>query len=209
MWVTLLGEPGAGKTTLGQHLEAAGIATYISGSALLDLYIGEEREGWERIKAEKDVGNRADPRFTHRLLEERIASIDAGEIVILDGFPKTNGEIERTEALLPGGAIDLALLLECLPAIRDQRISGRYRCGECSLVTSKELPAPCEHVVDGSNLVQREDDQPGAVERRRLHEPVERLAGPFEERSRLVQINSEGSPEEVFEAAVEVLRSSP
>ncbi len=209
MWITLLGEPGAGKTTLGQHLEVAGVATYISGSALLDRYIREERENWEQIKAKKDAGNRADPRFTHCLLKERIASIDAGEIVVLDGFPKTNGEIEMTEALLPAGSIDLALLLECLPAIRDERISGRYRCGECSLVTSKEMPAPCEHVANGAKLEQREDDKPGALKRRRLHEPVEKLAQPFEDRSRLVRINSEGAPEEVFEAAVGVLKHYP
>ena len=208
MWITLLGEPGVGKTTLGQHLEAAGIATYISGSALLERYISEKREGWEQIKVEKDAGNLADPDFTHRLLAERIASVDTNEFIVLDGFPKTSGEIERTEALLPAGSIDLALLLECLPAIRDLRVSRRCRCGECSLVTSRELPPPCEHVSDGLNLKQREDDKPGAMKRRRLHEPVEKLAKPFEESSRLVRINSEGTPEEVFEVAFEVLRSS-
>jgi adenylate kinase len=128
---------------------------------------------------------------------------------VLDGFPKTSREVGRTEALLTGGTIDLALLLDCVAAIRDERVSRRYRCGECSLVTSKELPAPCEHVVDGSNLEQRSDDKPEALQRRRLHEPVEKLAAPFEESSRLVKINSEGPPEEVFQAAVEVLRNFP
>ena len=156
----------------------------------------------------REPGNLADPDFTHRLLAERIASVDTNEFIVLDGFPKTSGEIERTEALLGAGSIDLALLLECLPAIRDLRVSRRCRCGECSLVTSRELPPPCEHVSDGLNLKQREDDKPGAMKRRRLHEPVEKLAKPFEESSRLVRINSEGTQEEVFEVAFEVLRSS-
>src|SRR6476469_7471518 len=180
MWITLLGEPGAGKTTLGQNLEAAGRAIYVSGSEVLSRHIAGRPAGWEKLRDAKKAGRRANPRLTHDLLKKEIASIPPGTVVLLDGFPKSASEVDLTEATLPSGAIDLAILLEARHAVRLQRISERQVCKKCNLVVSDGVDAPEVHASCDGELISRDDDHPEAVIHRHREDLTEPLAEHFE-----------------------------
>lgn len=191
MWITLLGEPGAGKTTLGKSLEAADRAIYISGSEVLNHHIAGRPPGWEKLRDDKKAGMRANPRLTHELLEEEIASIPPGTVVLLDGFPKSRSEVDLTEATLPSGRIDLAILLEARPAERLRRIKGRRICSKCDLVVGDDIEPPEIHSSCPGKFVNREDDQPEAVVHRHREDLTDPLAEYFETRGRLLRVDAE------------------
>lgn len=194
MWITLLGEPGAGKTTLGQSLEAAERAIYISGSEVLNRYIAGHPPGWKQLREEKKVGKRADPRLTHDLLEEEIASIPPGKVVLLDGFPKTRSEVDLTESALPSGAIDLAILLEARPAERLRRIKDRRVCPKCDLVVSDGVDIAEVHLSCEGEFIGREDDHHEAILHRQREDLTDPLGEYFEASGRLLRIDAERDP---------------
>jgi adenylate kinase len=212
MWITLLGEPGAGKTTLGQSLQVAGHAIYVSGSEVLNRHIDGRPPGWEKLRDDKKAGKRADPRLTHDLLKKEIASVAPGTVVLLDGFPKTISEVDLTEATLPGGAIDLALLLEARPAVRLRRIDERRVCKKCNLVVSHGADTSEVHASCDGELASREDDHREAILHRHREDLTDPLAEYFEARGRLLRIDAERDSTQVQSAvivAIESFRKNP
>lgn len=208
MWITLLGEPGAGKTTLGQGLEAAGRAIYVSGSQVLNRHIAGRPAGWENLRDAKKAGRRADPRLTHDLLKKEIASIPVGTVVLLDGFPKSASEVDLTEASLPSGAIDFAILLEARHAVRLRRISERRVCEKCNLVMSDGVDTAKVHTPCDGELISRDDDHREAVLHRHREDLTDPLAEYFEASGRLVRIDAERDPDQVRSAVVAAIESS-
>jgi adenylate kinase len=208
MWVTLLGEPGAGKTMLGQRLEANGVAAYISGSALLDGYIRDRGPCWEAIKAHKDAGGRAHPDFTHWLLRERLARLDGEMWAALDGFPKSADELARTEASLPGGRIELAILLDVPAAVRIDRVSRRRICNACGQVSTAVADSSCTQSACDGTLTARIDDRPEILAARLAQEPVELLAAGFRGDGRLHVVDASRSADHVYADVVDLLQSS-
>jgi adenylate kinase family enzyme len=201
LWVTLLGGPGAGKTTVGQALESGdyqqfGEVHYISGSRLLDDYIADARDDWQKIERDKAEGNLADQVFVHQLLGERIDSLTGNGVVALDGFPKSLAQVELTDERLPtAGGVDLAVFLDCDAVLRTARIVERLVCDKCNKVLAGEdhnAPATrrCSDGCDGE-LVRREDDDPRVLEHREAtSESVELLVRHFRDMGRLADIDA-------------------
>ncbi|HEY6763124.1 MAG TPA: nucleoside monophosphate kinase [Baekduia sp.] len=206
MRITLLGEPGSGKTTLGRRVEAEGLAVYLSGSRLLQTYIDARGAGWQELQAAKDGGNRADPAFTHRLLREALEGLPAGTSVVLDGFPKGLAELTRTENAL-GAPIDLAILLDCPTAIRSARIEHRVACPGCGAVATIAAASSAAHGPGcAATFMPRVDDHPQVVARREAQESIELLATRFETDGRLWRVRAERSAEAVFQDVSATLR---
>lgn len=221
LWVTLLGRPGAGKTTVGDALASGvvpglGTVHYVSGSRLLEQYIDDERESWKEIKANKDKGLKADPSFTHALLGEHIQSLEGG-IVLLDGFPKTPREIAMTEEVL-GGQVDMAILVDCPANECMARIDQRLVCGGCGAVARMQdgvdISSPCRQGGCDGTLIRRKDDD---CEERVLvqgNESAVELRSHYEQLGRLVVVDALQSQEALIadvavEIEVELSRVSP
>jgi adenylate kinase family enzyme len=192
IWVTLLGGPGAGKTTVGQALESAshkalGPVRYVSGSRLLDEYISERKRGWKDLKERKDEGHTADQALTHEILSEHLSSLTGCGLVLLDGFPKSMEDMSRTEKLLPGG-LDFALLLACPAAIRAQRIANRRVCNGCGEVTGAPPPFSGPACACGGQFERRKDDDPGVVGLREQTSPPQQMAKHFSQSNRLLTV---------------------
>jgi len=203
IWVTLLGGPGAGKTTVGQALESAGHQAlgpvrYLSGSRLLDEYISERKKDWKDLKERKDEGHAADQALTHEILNEHLGSLSGCGLVLLDGFPKSVGDVSRTEKLLSGG-LNFALLLDCPAAVRAQRIANRRVCSGCGGVTGAPLPASDLECACGGQFERRKDDEPGVVGLREQTSPPQQLAEHFSQSKRLLTVAA-GQPVEIVVA---------
>lgn len=207
LWVTLLGLPGAGKTTVGQALERSGHPSlgkvrYVSGSRLLEKYIESEGQGWRGLKARKDEGHAADQAFTHELLGGCLGSLSDCGVVLLDGFPKGITEIALTEGVLPHG-VDLALLLECPPTERVRRIANRRVCEACGAVTAASGNSNHAGVCScGGCLFQREDDNPEVLSFREQSAPPWKLARHYEQTNRLLTIDASQPEEAVLEDVI-------
>lgn len=215
--MTLLGRPGSGKTTVGRALEKKGSATlgavhYVSGSRLLDEYIAAKRESWRTVKENKDSGRTADPRLTHQLLAERIETLEGSGAVLLDGFPKSVGEVARTDGVLPSGEVDLAILLDCPRLECVARIARRYVCGKCGCVSAEPMrggSAVCDTVDCDGLLRRRSDDKVDVLEFREDRESPTLLAQHYEDLGRLAVIDADRGTEFVIGDTARVIDRFP
>jgi adenylate kinase len=179
--VILLGPPGAGKGTqavvLAEHLGLPHVATG-------DLFRAAVRERTALGLVAQGYMSRGElvpDGLAVQILMERLAEPDAGEGVVLDGFPRTRSQAETLDRELRtrGGEIDLAILIEVPADVLVRRMSDRWICSAEGHVFNQETNAPatpgvCD--VDGSALVQREDDRPEVVRTR-----LERQLGALDE----------------------------
>ena len=169
--LVLLGAPGAGKGTQADILAGRlGLPRVATG----DLFRAALREGTPLGVAAgeyMDRGALVPDEITVGMLLERIAEPDAARGVILDGFPRTRSQAEALDRALAdrGAQVEVALLVDVPAEDLLQRLSGRWLC-EAAGHTYHEtaypprVPGVCD--IDGSRLVQRDDDRPEVVRAR-------------------------------------------
>lgn len=169
--VVLLGAPGAGKGTQAPVLaERLGVPILASGDLLRAA-----------VAARTALGAAAD-RYMSRgqivpddtivdIFLERLAADDAGDGAILDGFPRTRGQAEALDRALAdrGKRVDLALYVDVPENDLVARMASRRICsanGHVYNVASNPPREPGVCDLDGSPLVQREDDREETVRAR-------------------------------------------
>jgi len=169
--VVLLGAPGAGKGTQAHVLaERLGLPRIATG----DLFRAAVREGTPRgVEAQgyMERGALVPDEVTVAMLLERLALPDAAGGAILDGFPRTRAQAEALDAALHGRAtgVEAALLIDVPVADLLARLSGRWLCAAAGHPYHETADAPrvagvCD--IDGSPLIQRDDDRPEVVRAR-------------------------------------------
>jgi len=148
------------------------------------------------------------------VVAERLAKEDAVDHgFVLDGFPRTKVQAEELRRLLGPDGLDASVDIDVPTEVVLKRISGRRVCRTCGTTYHVDHPPKVNWTCDkdGGEVVQREDDQPEAVRRRlELYERDTRpLLDYYEELGRLVTVDGDGDPDEVFDrilGAVEAAR---
>ncbi len=182
--LVLLGAPGAGKGTqahlLARHLGLPHVATG-------DLFRAALRDGTPlglEAREYMDRGALVPDEVTVAMLLERIAQPDASRGVILDGFPRTRAQAEALDRSLAerGAAVESALLVDVPAEELLARLSGRWLCEAAGHPYHETAHPPrvagtCD--VDGSRLIQRDDDRPEVV-RARLEKQLGALGDVIE-----------------------------
>jgi adenylate kinase len=146
---------------------------------------------------------------------EAIASDEAANGFLLDGFPRTVPQADALgEALQKAGRkISAVLLIDVPDEEVVRRLSGR-RVSKSGRVYHVDFDPPkhpdrCD--IDGSALIQRDDDKPDTI-RKRLsvyHEQTEPLVDYYESRDLLRRFDGTRTPTEVHDhvrATVATLR---
>jgi adenylate kinase len=182
--LVLLGAPGAGKGTqahvLARHLGLPRVATG-------DLFRAAARDGSPLGLAARGYMERGElvpDELTVGMLLERLGGPDAVRGAILDGFPRTRAQAEALDRALAarGNAVDAALLVEVPGDELLQRLTGRWLCSAAGHTYHETAYPPrvqgiCD--IDGSALIQRDDDRPEIV-RARLEKQLGALADVVE-----------------------------
>jgi len=169
--LVLLGAPGAGKGTQAPILaERLGLLHLATG----DLFRAAVRSGTPfglQAKGYMDRGELVPDDLTIRMLLERLHQADAGEGVILDGFPRTEAQARALDAALAkeGTHVESAPYIEVPEAELFKRLSGRWVCRTNGhpfheRLNPPRVPGVCDE--DGSDLYQRPDDQADVVQAR-------------------------------------------
>jgi adenylate kinase len=202
----LLGPPGAGKGTQAERLTDDFNVPYVATGNMLRAAVQEETPLGKQAKAYMDDGKLVPDDVITGVILEAIQHSDARDGFILDGFPRT---IPQADALGEGmRAHDRELTAAILIEVPDEevlrRMSGRRVSAKTGRVYHLEYDPPshqgrCD--VDGSPLVQREDDKPETVKKRLAvyHEQTEPLINYYDEQGLLRRFDGTRSPTEVHD----------
>jgi adenylate kinase len=202
----LLGPPGAGKGTQAERLTDDFNLPYIATGNILRKAVADETELGKQAKAFMDDGKLVPDEVITGVILEALENADARDGFILDGFPRT---VPQAEALSEGmKANDRELTAAILVDVPDEevvkRMSGRRVSVKTGRVYHVDFDPPkhegrCD--VDGSRLIQRDDDKPETVAKRLAvyHEQTEPLIGYYEEQGLLRRFDGTRSPTEVHD----------
>jgi adenylate kinase len=162
--IVLLGPPGAGKGTQATFLEEKlGLPHIATG----DLFRAALREGTSigrEARRYMDRGQLVPDEITIRMLLERLDQRDAASGAILDGFPRNRAQAEALDQALAerGAGVHRAVNIDVPAEELVRRMSGRWVCEASGHVYHETANPPrvagkCD--IDGSRLIQREDDR--------------------------------------------------
>ena len=197
--IVFLGPPGAGKGT-----QAAGLAReigipHLSTGDLLRAAVaagsplGKEADGYMR------AGKLVPDELVLKILEERLARPDAKSGFLLDGYPRN---VAQGETLARRTPVDLVVSFEVASEELVRRLSERRTCPKCQSVYHLTFQPPktagrCDR--DGTELVQRPDDRPEAVQNRLkvYADQTAPLLDSYRRRGLLRPVDASGAPEEV------------
>ncbi len=205
----LLGAPGTGKGTQAKRLIPFGFKHYSTGDMLR-----------QAIKEGSALGKEAD-RIIHKgelvpdplmiqLIETTFAPLPKDTKVLLDGFPRT---VPQAEALdnKPNTRVALALNFKVPEGHLIKRLTGRRTCKNCGSTFHVDFMAPqkegrCDKC--GSELVQREDDKAGVVQKRLdvFYKQTAPLIEYYNKQGVLKHINADREADEVEAELLEIFK---
>ena len=201
--LVLLGPPGSGKGTQGERLqEDLRLPYYATG----DILRAAVREGTELGKEAKEYMGRGDlvpDEVMVGLIAERVASAEAADGFILDGFPRTIAQADALDSRLSelGRALTAVLLIDVPDEEVVRRLSGRRICPKGHVFHMEFDPPKEAGVCDicGEPLEIRDDDKPEVVRHRlgTYHEKTEPLVAYYDERGLLHRIDGMEGPDGV------------
>jgi adenylate kinase len=204
--LVLLGPPGSGKGTQGERLQEDVRLPYWATGDILRGAVRDETELGKTAKAYMDAGDLVPDEVIVGVIAERIASPEALDGFILDGFPRTTPQAEALDAKLEemGRGVTAVLLIDVSDEEVVRRLGGRRTCAENGHVFHVEFNPPeqagvCD--IDGSELIVRDDDKPEVIRKRldTYHEKTEPLVSYYDQRSVLRRIEGTASPDDVTE----------
>jgi adenylate kinase len=215
--LVLLGPPGAGKGTQARRLTGILGIPQISSGDLFREHVGAETELGRMARSYLDQGLLVPDDVTIGMVEERLARPDCVRGALLDGFPRTVAQAEALDKILAqrGESILLVAKIAVAPEILVRRLSGRRTCRKAGHIFHTEYSPPrqpgvCD--VDGSELVQREDDRPETVKKRiRVYnEQTAPLEAYYQDHGLVVEFDGDRPLAEVTEALLrEIGRRTP
>jgi adenylate kinase len=201
--LVLLGPPGSGKGTQGERLQEDLRLPYYATGDILRAAVREGTELGNEAKEFMDRGDLVPDEVMVGLIAERVASGEAADGFILDGFPRTIAQAEALDSKLSelGRGLSAVLLIDVPDEEVVRRLSGRRICPNGHVFHMEFDPPKEEGVCDvcGEQLEIRDDDKPEVVRHRlgTYHDKTEPLVAHYEERGILYRIDGKPAPDDV------------
>jgi len=199
----LLGPPGAGKGTQAERLQEDFPLAYIATGDMLRAAVAEGSELGKQAEQHMKAGDLVPDEIIIGVILEKVSHDDARDGFLLDGFPRSIGQAEALDEAIEklGRKLTAVLLIEAPDEDIVRRLSGR-RVSKSGRVYHVEFDPPkhegrCD--IDGSALIQREDDKPETI-RKRLrvyHDQTHPLIAFYEDRGLLRRFDGTRSPTDV------------
>ncbi len=202
--VVLLGAPGAGKGTqapvVARQLEVPVLASgdLLRASVAADTPIGREADRY------MSRGQLVPDTTVVRAFLDRLAAADAARGAVLDGFPRTRGQAEVLDEALADAdkRVDAAMFIDVPIEDLVLRMASRRICAANGHVYNlasnpPHVPGVCD--LDGSPLVQRDDDREETVRARMVEQvpPLEQVVDYYQRRGILKTVDGRQSIERV------------
>ena len=202
-----LGAPGAGKGTQAKILSAALKLPHISSGEIFRENIAAGTKLGRVADEYISRGDLVPDDITNAIIRERLGRQDCAGGAILDGFPRTEMQAQALEHDLHelGGQLAAVFSIDVPEDVLVDRLSGRWMCKANGHVYH-ELHNPPRQAgvcdIDGSELYQRDDDEPETVAMRiRVYlKQTAPLIELFEGKGLLHRVNGDQEIEAVTES---------
>lgn len=203
--LVFLGPPGAGKGTQAQRLVEDFNLPYVATGDMLRAAVTEGSELGVEAKEYMDRGDLVPDDVIIGVILARVAQADCIDGFILDGFPRTEAQAEALDSALEqlGRRLTASILVDVPDQELIKRLSGRRVCVKTGHpfhvgFDPPKHPDVCD--IDGSRLIQRDDDKPDTI-RHRLevyHDQTSPLVSYFDNQGILRRVDGSREPEEVY-----------
>jgi adenylate kinase len=208
--LVLLGRQGAGKGTQATRLVSHLGVHHLSTGAILRQEVSSGTALGRRVEELMADGHLVPDATVLKVVKHRLDDPDVQRRgFLLDGFPRTEPQASALIELLGDSPLDAVINLEVPAAIVRKRLLVRRVCTRCETPTvarNREHTVYCQQC--GGTAVRRPDDSPEGIERRLA--AYEEQAGPllavFAKAGILVEVESLGTPDEVFERLMRGLK---
>jgi adenylate kinase len=209
--VILLGPPGAGKGTQAARVSDKLGVTRVSSGDLFREQQQKDTELGRLARSYMERGALVPDEVTIKMVMEWVKDPQQAQGFVIDGFPRTLAQAEALDTeLADSDGIDKVLHIYVSDEELIQRLSGRLICRQCQTPHHTRFsppaePGKCDNC--GGELYQRADDMPEAVLKRIevYANETKPLVQYYKEKGKLVEINGEGSIEEVGQALIEAI----
>jgi adenylate kinase len=202
--LVLLGPPGSGKGTQGERLQEDFRLPYWATGDILRAAVRDETDLGREAQEYMDRGDLVPDDVIVGVIAERVASHEAADGFILDGFPRTTVQADALGEKLSevGRKLTAAVLIGVSDEEVLRRLGGRRTCVKEGHVFHVEFDPPknddiCD--VCGSRLIVRDDDKPEVIRHRleQYHEKTEPLIAYYEEQGVLRRVDGSLAPDDV------------
>ncbi len=202
----LLGPPGAGKGTQAERLEDDFHLPYIATGNMLRAQVSEGTDLGRQAQSYMKDGKLVPDELIIDMILVCVEEDSCRDGFLLDGFPRTAGQAEALDAALAklGRKLTATLLIEVPDEDIVRRLSGRRVCKKDNHVYHVDTNPPkhegvCD--IDGSKLIQRDDDKPETVQKRLsvYHDLTAPLVDYYQEQGVLRRFDGTRNPTEVHD----------
>src|SRR5262245_62477126 len=212
----LLGAPGAGKGTQAPLLAAHLAVPVLASGDLLRAAVAAHTTLGREAERYMNRGQLVPDATIVGVFLDRLNQPDAQTGAILDGFPRTRVQAEALDDALveAGRRVDQAILIDLPTEDVVSRMANRRICEANGHVYNLLSNPPQSDLVcdlDGSQLVQRADDQEATV-RARMAQQLPRLADVvdhYREAGVLVSVDGRQSIEDVTRDVIRAADAAP
>lgn len=203
-YIVLLGPPGAGKGTQAQVISHKMNLAHISSGDLFRENLKNQTELGKLAQGYMNRGELVPDDVTIAMVRDRISRPDCEAGALLDGFPRTPAQAEALAEMLGSmnEKVDSVPYISVPAHVLIERLGGRWTCPSCGRVYHEKYNPPkqagiCD--VDGTKLIQRDDDKAETVERRIgvYMDQTAPLIEYYRRQGLLVEVDGQKSIEEV------------
>jgi adenylate kinase len=152
---------------------------HISTGEMFRYHVSAGTELGQRVDSIMKAGDYVPDEVTVAMLEERISQPDAADGFILDGFPRTDGQVEALDGLIGTDGLDAVVLLDVSEDELVERMLSRGR------------PDDTEDTIRNRFKVYQEQTEP--------------LLQVFGERGLVVHVDGVGEIDEITERILSVV----
>lgn len=130
MKLLFVGPPGAGKGTQASRVADRLGIPHISTGEMFRHHVSQGTELGLRVDAIMKAGEYVPDEITVEMLRERIAEPDAEDGFILDGFPRTEGQVLALDGLIGPDGLDTVVVFDVDEDALVERLMARGRADD-------------------------------------------------------------------------------
>jgi adenylate kinase len=213
VYIILLGAPGAGKGTQAVMLAEKMKLVQVASGDLFRKALQQETDLGKKAKVYMEKGQLVPDEITIQMVLERLNAPDCEKGAILDGFPRNIKQAKALDKAMTklSRAIDKVTYIKVSEGELLKRLGGRWICRKCQapyheVDSPPKVAGKCDRC--GGELYQRADDNTETVKKRLkvYFEETSPLIDYYKKAGKLVEINGEGSAEEINRRIITALR---